>query len=277
MNIKKKLVLLNIIFFLHYLLEIPVFYYNLFFNKTVKYQLNNLDDIPVIIINYNQLLYLKKNIEQLKKNNFKKIIIIDNNSTFPELLEYYKTIDSFITVIQLQENLGHLVLYKKLDLFNKYCKGFYFMTDADVILNDRLPPDFKQNLLATLKKYHFFHTKVGFALDISDIPDFYPLKQKVMKWESKYWEKQIGKNMYEADIDTTFGLYKPGYKISKYSSFTKAVRVAGNFTAKHGGWYLDPNHFSDEQKFYFKDNISTSWIFNEKGDIADRGTNKVYQ
>ena len=271
-----KILILKVIYFLNFIIGIPKFYYHLYFNKTVLQQLNNLNDIPVIVINYNQLFYLKKNIDQLIKNNFNNIIVIDNNSTFPELLEYYKTLSEYITVIRLKENLGHLVLYKKLDLFKKYCKGFYFLTDADIILNDHLPLDFKKTMVNALKKYHYFHTKVGFALDISDIPDLYPLKQKVMKWESKYWEKPIGENFYEADIDTTFALYKPEYFIHRFSDFTKAIRIAGNFTAKHGGWYLDPANLSEEHKLYFQNNISTSWIFNNEGKLDDRTTNSTY-
>lgn len=275
---KFKVLFWKIIYFLNYLFSIPKTYFKLHFDPLVNNQLQNLDEIPVIIINYNQLYYLRDNIKQLKKYGFKKIVIIDNHSSYPELLKYYDEIegDRQIDVIRLKDNTGHMVLYKKMEIFQDYCKGFYFLTDADIVLSDTLPSDFRNILLHTLLENYYFTTKAGVALDVSDIPDAYPLKNKVLSWEKKFWTKPYKKDFYRAEIDTTFALYKPGYQHSRFSDFTRGIRIAGDFTSKHGGWYLDPENFSDEQKFYFKDNISTSWIFNQDGSLIESKTNSTY-
>jgi hypothetical protein len=193
----------------------------------------NKENIPVIIINFNQLFFLKQNIEQLKKNDFKNIVIIDNNSSYPQLVDYYNTLKG-VEIIRLNENLGHLVLYKKKELFERFCNGYYFLTDADIVLNYRMPKNFRDQMLKILLKNPFI-TKVGVALDISDIPNEYPLKKKVLKWESRFWQKEIDTNCFLSETDTTFALYRPKFKYNKFVDFYKSVRLAGDFTAKHGG------------------------------------------
>ena len=59
-------------------------------------------DTPIIINNYNRLEYLKDLIAWLESAGMKKIYIIDNLSTYPPLLEFYKKIK--YTVFKLDKN-----------------------------------------------------------------------------------------------------------------------------------------------------------------------------
>ncbi|MEN4761975.1 hypothetical protein ABEG63_16705 [Chryseobacterium sp. C39-AII1] len=276
---KIKILIMFFLNYLDYIIRIPFFYYNLYFNKSVVKQLKNPAEIPVIVVNYNQLFYFKKNIENLLLNGFKKIIILDNASTYPALLEYYKKLMLIeeVEVVLLNENLGHRVLYKNKKAYDTYCKGFYFLTDADVILNKVMPEKFIEKMITILKKKHFFITKVGSALDISDIPDEYPLKKNVLKWEDKFWQNKISEDScYLAEIDTTFALYKPCYYPYFFSNFSKAIRIAGNYIAKHGGWYVLPGDLEEERKYYLGNNISTSWVFDNNGKLLENNVNKTY-
>ena len=55
------------------------------------------------------------------------------------------------------------------------------------------------------------------------------------------------------------------------SNFYLALRIGGSYTAKHGGWYLDYDKLTDEQKFYLSlANSSSSWIINDTGEITDK-------
>lgn len=246
---------------------------NLFFtspSSLMNSQLNNPLTIPVIIINYNQLFYLQKLIDFLISREVKNIIIIDNNSNYSPLIEYYDSIKTRVKVLKQNENLGHLVLWKERKIFKKYCKGFYVLTDADIVPNEKLDSDFLNRMLDVLIRYPE-KTKVGFALKIDDIPDSYSLKEKVITWESKFWENPIENDLYDADIDTTFALYWP--KTDRiinelYPSFFSAIRMGGDFVATHGGWYVDYKNLSEEQENYFKtSNNSNSWKINENGDL----------
>lgn len=235
--------------------------------------------IPLIVINYNQLHYFKKNIETLLHLGFSNIVIIDNLSTFQPLLKYYKSLESNkkITTHYLKKNLGHMAIFKDKVLFAKYCHGFYIITDADIILNPNMPENFMKEILKMLIKNNFFITKVGLALDISDIPDQYILKQQVIKWESQFWKHEIKNNIFYADIDTTFGLYKPQFRPNKFSNFLKGIRMADKYTAKHGGWYILVGELEEERTHYFNNNNSSTWMFDNSGKLQENSRNKIYE
>lgn len=72
----------------------------------------NPQNIPFIIINFNQLFYLQKLVNFAISRGFKKIIIIDNVSTYPPLLEYYKEIRSKVTIERMDKNYGHMVFFE---------------------------------------------------------------------------------------------------------------------------------------------------------------------
>lgn len=239
-------------------------------NKLIKSQLKDTSTIPIIIINFNQLFYLKQLISFLEQKKAKNIIIIDNNSSYPPLLDYYKEINNRVTIHRLNENLGHLVLWKKRELFKKYTKGFFVLTDADIVPNSNLKEDYLNGLLKMLLK-HKTKSKVGLALKIDDIPNTFILKENVINWETKFWISEIEKNVFDAEIDTTFALYWP--KTDRlinylYPSFFNALRVGGEYIATHGGWYIDHNNLTEEQKFYFKTaNNSNSWKIDNEGNL----------
>ncbi|MDR1562744.1 MAG: glycosyltransferase [Dysgonamonadaceae bacterium] len=232
-------------------------------NKNVRIQKKNLEMIPLIIINYNRLRDLQNMISFFKKRGHKNIIIIDNASTYPPLLKYYEQIGNSITVERMDKNYGYMVLWRNKYLLNKYTSGYYIVSDSDIIPNDKLPPNYLTNMLTILDKNKNI-TKVGFALKIDDIPDTFPFKSKVLEWEKPLWEHPIGKDMYSAPIDTTFAIYYPYYvpeidTIDK--NFYKSIRIAGDYTAKHMGWYIDSNKKTEEEEYYsLTANSSASWI-----------------
>ncbi|MBU8883073.1 glycosyltransferase family 2 protein [Kaistella sp. DKR-2] len=240
--------------------------YDLYFNAIVRRQITNPKEIPIIIVNYNQLHYLKQLVNSLVKHDFKNIIIIDNKSTYQPLLAYYNEIKKHVTIEFMEENFGHAVFFKNNYLQKKHGKGFYVITDADIVPNKDLPDDFIKQLLVHLKKHWHQITKVGFALRLDDIPDENILKEKILKWEEKFWQLKDSEDIYIASLDTTFALYKPGYP-NKYDniSYLRAHRFANNFEAKHGGWYIDQNNMTEEQRFFVTiASKSSSWLYNEK-------------
>ena len=61
-------------------------------------------------------------------------------------------------------------------------------------------------------------------------------------------------DIYDAPIDTTFALYKPG--IIDKRKFCDAIRTGGEYVARHNGWYVTEQNQNSE---YFKDgNISST-------------------
>lgn len=244
-------------------------YYDLLLNPIVRNQLKKPTEIPIIIINFNQLFYLKKLIDFLLDKNFENIVIIDNNSSYPPLLEYYDLIKTKVTVEIMPQNYGHMVFFENKDLKEKYGRGFYVVTDADILPNNNLPEDFMKHMISHLIKNWSIVTKTGFSLVIDDIPDENVLKEKVLTWESEFWKHKVKENVFEASIDTTFAIYKPNYP-TRYDNihFFIAHRFAGNYIARHGGWYIDQQNLTTEQEYYAcTASASSSWLQNEKNII----------
>lgn len=227
-------------------------------NRIVRRQKKDTLTIPILIINYNRLADLKILVDFLLERKHTNIIIIDNNSTYPPLLKYYETIEHTITIERMQRNYGHMVFWENKELYNKYSKGYYIVTDADIIPNKNLPDDYIKQLVKILDENKSV-TKVGFALKTEDIPDFYQHKDKVLDWEKKHWENPIGDNLYLNELDTTFAIYPPHYQYD-LMNFYSAIRVAGNFTAQHNGWYIDHKNLTEEEEYYFQTaSESNSW------------------
>lgn len=101
--------------------------------------------------------------------------------------------------------------------------------------------------------------KVGFALKIDDLPDYFDKKQEVIRWESKFYDIEIEKNLFEAPIDTTFALHRPFARISTEGRY-KMIRTGFPYIAKHLPWYNDSKNLCDEEKFYENNvEIGTHW------------------
>ena len=221
---------------------------NLFWRSIQDYP-----DIPVIINNFNRLSYLKALLNWLERAGMRQIYIIDNASTYPPLLEFYKTMP--YTLFQLNKNVGHLALWKT-HIFKWFEKDYYVYTDPDVVPVEDCPLDAVKYFREILNRYPDI-SKVGFGLKIDDLPEHYEHKDKVIQWEKAYWEEEIEKDLYRAKIDTTFALYRPGAKGGWRSS---ALRTGGRYVARHLPWYVDSNNPSKEELFFIQSShYSSSW------------------
>ena len=190
--------------------------------------------IPIYIIGFNNLFYIRNIVIQLIKLKCTNIFIIDNNSTHLPLLDYYRNNNDF-KLIQMDQNYGHDIIKKKLydDL-----PDLFVMVDPHLEFNVKLPENFMAILIELSNLYKTY--KIGMALDISESEDFDPelriFGESIRQWESKFWQKKIihpKYELYDADIDNTFVLYNKTYKSNV------KIRIAGNFTSKYLPWYIE--------------------------------------
>ncbi|HWA33283.1 MAG TPA: hypothetical protein VG737_04090, partial [Cyclobacteriaceae bacterium] len=65
--------------------------YRKFVDRKYRTGQRNAYDIPIIINNFNRLTFPVLLIQFLEKCGYNKIVILDNYSTYPPLLEYYRT------------------------------------------------------------------------------------------------------------------------------------------------------------------------------------------
>jgi hypothetical protein len=215
---------------------------------------NRINEIPVIINNFNRLDSLKKQLAWLEKIEQRNIFIIDNCSDYQPLLDFYKTTP--YTVFKLDENVGFLSIWKTI-IFKLFKKTYYIYTDSDILPVETCPLNAIVYFYNLLQKYPNID-KVGFALKIDDLTSTHILKDLVLVWEKKYWDNEIEKNVYISPIDTTFALYRPS---AKGGSELSALRTGGEYIARHLTWYIDPANLTDEDLHYINTaNESSSWI-----------------
>jgi hypothetical protein len=213
-------------------------------------------NVPIVINNRNRYTFLKELIEWLEKNNYRNIYILDNDSTYPPLLEYYRSTPH--KIIFLGKNVGYKALWKS-GIFNEIKKGYYVYTDPDVLPGAKCPPTLIEDLYKILLKYKTIE-KIGVALRIDDIPDSYANKKEVIRIEKEWWAKKVEENIYDAPVDTTFALYRPFAQGD--AEECKAYRVAGDHTFKHQPWY-ENSAAPEEEDLYYRRSVaggSSYWL-----------------
>lgn len=215
------------------------------------------ETVPVFIVSFNRLRYLKQLVTWLERNGFSNIIIVDNNSTYEPLVKYLASLPH--RVVMLQENLGHLAVWK-CGQFAKILKNEYFIvTDPDVLPIADCPEDAVMHMYTCLMAYPQI-TKCGFSLLIDDLPSEHPMRETVLGVEKPYWEHPLPDGSgYFALIDTTFALYRPGIAPEAPEWF-EGIRLAPPYAARHCPWYDDPDSTEDEAVFY-RNNIQVRSSF----------------
>ena len=211
--------------------------------------------IPIVINNRNHCSYLKKLVTFLENKGYFNIIILDNDSSYQPLLDYYKELP--YRIIYLNKNLGYMAI-NGCSLFDELKNSYYVYTDPDVLPVEDCPDDFLKHFMNIMKS-DVFANKVGFSLKIDDLPDEYGKKQQVIAWEKQYWEKEVKPGVFSAKIDTTFALHRPNVlssDLSGYGYFARHYRTGYPYTARHLPWYENSNNLPDEISYYYK-NAST--------------------
>src|SRR4051812_4741112 len=162
--------------------------------------------IPIFINCRDRLSCLLMLVRWLEAAGYEQIHLIDNASTYPPLLEYYEQTPH--NVVRLRENTGHLAPWTS-GTIDRLAQGPYVVSDPDVVPTESCPYDAAGRMLELLERYPDYY-KVGLGLAMDDIPSTYELAEWVVKWEAQHWEKEVEPGVYDAPVDTTFALYRPG-------------------------------------------------------------------
>ena len=226
-----------------------------FHSKNLKIPNRNLIyKTPIIINSMNRLSYLKKQISWLENCGLKNIIIIDNQSTYLPLIEFYDKIN--YQVIRNQRNMGYLALWYN-PFFDSIRNNFYIYTDSDVVASDKCPKDFIEYFYDSLINIKSLD-KIGFSLNIKNLDQDIDKKFNIIKNEKKFWcNKYANSNIFKAPIDTTFALYKP-FTYGGY--WLNSGRTNYPYTADHLPW-LETSLDNDEIIFYESNLISKNSFY----------------
>lgn len=211
-------------------------------------------ETPVIINSMNRLSHLKEQLSWLESCGLKNIIIIDNQSTYLPLIEFYDKIN--YKIIRNQKNMGYLALWFN-PIFKSLKNNFYIYTDPDIIACDECPSNFIEYFYESLIGIKSLD-KVGFSLNIKNIDKEIDKKFQILKNEKKFWiNKYDNSDIYNAPIDTTFALYKP-FTYGGY--WLNSGRTNYPYTANHLPWYKTYSDL-DEINFYESNVVSKNSFY----------------
>lgn len=201
--------------------------------------------IKSFVIMYNRFTWAKALCEFLSDNGC-EVILMDNGSTYPPLLEWYEKCPYEL------HKMGNSHYNRGLwtgGVIDYYGDKNYILTDHDLDLS-LVPADFVNKLFVGLEN-NTEVMKSGLSLKINDLPDNAYTKE-VIAWEKKWWEKPTDKNgFYMADIDTTLALYDAERTKKFYKDgFFLAVRSPKPYVAKHLSWYNTPENITEEEIYY---------------------------
>jgi len=234
-------------------------------------------NFPVVIPTYNNPTYTVTMIKKLIEYgfNYSDIIILDNFSKYSKMKDVLDFAHQFgCIVVKKFTNDGPREYYKNKELFDWLPEKF-ILTDPDIGFNKNLPKDFINTMISISEKYKLY--KVGFALDIemdhlngdTNIKNimFNP-RLSMYQWEQQFWSNKLFETedydpVYSAAIDTTFCLVnKKFFRDYEEPMQIKdlCVRIGGDFTAQHYGWYEIPPIDKSEYEFYLSQ-IPPQWSF----------------
>ena len=160
--------------------------------------------IPVVIISFNQLEYLRRLLDWLVRTGHENIVILDNASTFEPLIEFLDRCEH--EVVHAGSNRGQTAPWDTGLVLG--FDGPFVVTDPDVLPCRGCPANAVEHFQELLLRHEEFD-KAGFGLRLDDIPDHYPHRDTVREWERPFWEREVEPGVYAAHIDTTFSVHRP--------------------------------------------------------------------
>lgn len=208
-----------------------------------------MNKIPVVINNRDLLTWPKKMVEKLQTfNNIGDIIIVDNDSRYEPLTEWYKTLPC--EIVYTQKNLGHVGAWAS-GVINKLNSKYYVVSDPDLGIDD-LPLNTLDYLLENLQKHNL--QKIGLGLEWEITPSNSPYYNHIMSYEKPRWDNSRNVNGIYLDIqiDTTFALY------AKDSYFIGGASTGKPYIAKHYPWYMTTEERKNNDEFMYYLNRANS-------------------
>jgi hypothetical protein len=204
--------------------------------------------IPVIINNRNLFTWVVEMVNKIKTyEGVGEIIIIDNGSDYPPLLEWY---DTNPCTIHRAENIGHAAPWQVLG--DVITNNDYVITDADMGLLDT-PSDTLLYLKDNMDSLGL--DKIGLGLNWGIIKEDSLYYNHIQSYEKNRWNSAHTNNIYtDIAIDTTFALYKKG---TPY--FVGGASTTYPYVARHYPWEFNQETYENNEEFkYYIKNANTS-------------------
>jgi hypothetical protein len=231
--------------------------------------------IPIFIITRDRITVLKQCIESYLKLGDVKIVLLDNGSTYPPMVDFLnsgqyeviKNLNPNGSFNDISEWVGRVIMnYPNPE-------DFYIVTDPDILL-EYPSPELLEYYKWVLSAFSGA-VCVGPMLRIDDLPECFHFKdQMIHSHMQQFWDEKINPRIdfrnvliQWAWIDTTFAMYRKGFKFRRLNH---GIRVHNPYYAKHLDWYMDTLNLTEEQLYYKEhaSDISTMSMHLRKGGMG---------
>lgn len=231
--------------------------------------------IPIFIITRDRVTPLKKSIASYIPLGDIEIVIHDNNSTYPPMIEYLKELESQGIKVYRNPDASntYAAIGEEVDNTIRYWymindSDYYIVTDPDIELESADPNMLK--LYAKALKQFPQATVIGTMLRIDDIPDCFKFKEtmiyshKIQFWNHTPKTTVLGHDLLWCAIDTTFGMYRKGFRFRRLNL---GFRSYAPYMARHLDWYQDSDNLTEEEQYYrdHASSVSTLSNYNKQG------------
>jgi hypothetical protein len=210
------------------------------------------DVVPVYINARNLLAPLRRMVDYLMQIPTARPIIVDNDSAWKPLLDYYRD-ECPCEVVLTGVNGGKLGWAKH--MLNHAAHGIekYVVTDPDLFL-DGIPLDVLEVLSEGLDANPGVK-KVGLSMDLESIDPAYRFAQQVKLHEGQFWRSKQGR-FWQAGVDTTFAMRRAADPIDETT--WGHLRTDRPYTAIHWPWQWTQAAIDSSEEIQFYLRTSTS-------------------
>ena len=215
----------------------------------LKAAANNYLDIPIFILARDRMAGLTKMVYWLLRAGYHDIRILDDDSTYPPLLEYYDRIGAmpYVQVIRRGGENGSAVLWETELLNDLPPETPYVVASSEAIPDEKCPQDIVRRLCLELDNYPFLE-KIGPVLRTDDVNDTDPniVKEKQAYLACQFVSPKDG--AYFAPVENTFALYRG---ICHHYAVRLSLRIGSPYLLRNLPWYYDQQHLPEDVRYYY--------------------------
>ena len=207
------------------------------------YTLAEVRQFPVFINVRDRVDGLRRLVAWLQRAGQTSIILLDNASTYPPLLDYLTAVQQDGVQVVHLPNLGYQALWQSGILRQLQVDTPYIYTDPDVVPGPDCPRDVIALCYAVLER-HPVLDKVGLALRTADITCE---QQETIRQQEAHWQlHRVEPGLTYAAVDTTLALYRGQY----HYSLPASVRLAPPCELRHLPWYYREDALPADEAYY---------------------------
>lgn len=221
--------------------------------------------MTIFIMNWNGLEWPKKMAEFFVSCGHTPIIV-DNCSTYPHLLKWYKECPYKVISTEGVELTTYNRFVWEIPGLLDNVGNYYGVTDSDLDFTD-IPKDFCEVLANHIQRTEGI-LKCGLALKLEDLPDN-AYANRYREAEKNNFSNVDQYGFYGIPVDTTFAIYSkercnslekmwrpegaavPDSFLDN-SYFYRSHRSPAPYIARHLPWYMDINNLTEEQQYHIK-------------------------